>query len=51
MARPTLYRSLRGRVTVAALLATDVFLRPPQKPTDLVVDVTIANRAVVDRRE
>ena len=34
-----------------AILWTDIFERPPQKPTDLVVDVTIADGPIVYRRE
>lgn len=39
-----------GMLADLAILSTDIFARPPQKPTDLVVDVTIANGAVVYRR-
>jgi predicted amidohydrolase YtcJ len=34
-----------------AILSTDIFVLPPQKPTDLIVDMTIANGAVVYRRD
>jgi hypothetical protein len=33
------------------ILSTDIFAHPPQKPTDLAVDVTIANGVVVYRRD
>jgi len=34
-----------------AILSTDIFARPPRKPTDLIVDLTIADGAVVYRRD
>jgi hypothetical protein len=40
-----------GMLADIAILSTDIFARPPQKPTDLIVDVTIANGAVVYRRD
>ena len=40
-----------GMLADVAILSTDIFARPPQKPGDLVVDVTIANGVVVYRRE
>jgi len=40
-----------GMLADLAILSTDIFARPPQKPADLVVDVTIANGVVVYQRE
>jgi predicted amidohydrolase YtcJ len=40
-----------GMLADIAILSTDIFVRPPQKPTDLIVDMTIANGAVVYRRD
>jgi len=34
-----------------AILSTDIIARPPQKPMDLIVDMTIANGEVVYRRD
>jgi predicted amidohydrolase YtcJ len=34
-----------------AILSTDIIAHPPQKPTDLTVDMTIANGVVVYRRD
>ena len=40
-----------GMLADIAVLSSDIFARPPQKPTDLIVDMTIANGAVVYRRD
>lgn len=40
-----------GMLADIAILSTDIFARPPQKPTDLIVDITVANGAVVYRRD
>jgi predicted amidohydrolase YtcJ len=40
-----------GMLADLAILSTDIFARPPQKPADLIVDVTIANGVVVYQRE
>jgi hypothetical protein len=40
-----------GMLADVAILSTDIFARPPQKPADLVVDMTIANGVVVYRRD
>ena len=40
-----------GMLADIAILSTDIIARPPLKPTDLIVDMTIANGAVVYRRD
>ena len=40
-----------GMLADLVILSTDIFAHPPQKPTDLAVDVTIANGVVVYRRD
>ena len=40
-----------GMLADIAVLSTDIFAHPPQKPADLVVDMTIAGGVVVYRRD
>ena len=40
-----------GMLADIAILSTDIIAHPPQKPADLIVDTTIANGAVVYRRD